>query len=47
MTAFHDKGIFLWCYWTVHNGDTKKIAQSLVDAGFESVYVHTDRKSVV
>lgn len=42
MTAFHDKGIFLWCYWTVHNGDTKKIAQSLVDAGFESVYVHTN-----
>lgn len=37
---FWRKGIFLWCYWDVHNGDATRIAQSLVEAGFEAVYVH-------
>lgn len=40
MGLFQEKAIFLWCYWDVHNGDTVRIAQSLVEAGFEAVYVH-------
>jgi hypothetical protein len=39
---FETKGIFLWCYWDIFGGDTKKTAQALVDAGFETAYVHTN-----